>query len=177
MGLMMDVFQIPIIICPEPRKTLQAGLVDGACLVKLPQSLLSKKKLTVVMVDQLYWRLLGKLQAPSIKAKTSEINRLYFGFSYKDVRYHRQFRRWGSCSSLKNINLSHRLIGAPEVLVNYVITHELAHLKYFNHSKEFWNLLRSTRQDPKAARKEINVYGRYWQNRYQRWYRELARLI
>lgn len=173
----MDIFKIPIVIYPEPRKTIQAGIAGESCLIKLPQSLLSKKKLSVEMIDKIFWRLLGKIETPNLKAKTSELNRQYFGFSYQAVRYHRQFRRWGSCSSLKNINLSHRLIGAPASLVDYVILHELAHLKYLNHGQEFWNLVKSAGQDPRRSRKEITIYGRYWQSRYQLWYRDLMKSV
>ena len=46
--------------------------------------------------------------------------------------------RWGSCSSDSNLMFSWRLIMAPEDILAYVAAHEVAHLKYMNHSKEFW---------------------------------------
>lgn len=47
--------------------------------------------------------------------------------------------RWGSCTSKRNINFTYRLIMAPVKTIDYVICHELSHLKYMNHSKEFWS--------------------------------------
>lgn len=52
-----------------------------------------------------------------------------------------QSKRWGSCSSKGNINLNWKLVMAPPEILNYVIAHELCHLKHPNHQPEFWQLL------------------------------------
>jgi len=49
--------------------------------------------------------------------------------------------RWGSCSPENNVAFSFRLIMAPPIVVDYVIIHELMHIKEKNHSARFWNLL------------------------------------
>lgn len=49
--------------------------------------------------------------------------------------------RWGSCSSKNNINYNWRVILAPEFVIDYLVCHEVSHLKYQNHSKEFWQCL------------------------------------
>lgn len=50
--------------------------------------------------------------------------------------------RWGSCNvERKNINLNLELIKKPRYCIEYVILHELAHLKYPNHSKQFWDYM------------------------------------
>lgn len=65
----------------------------------------------------------------------------------KDVR-----SRWGSCSSKRNLNFNWRLVMAPMEVLDYVVVHELCHLKEMNHSKNFWKLVEDILPDYKRQR-------------------------
>jgi predicted metal-dependent hydrolase len=65
--------------------------------------------------------------------------------------------RWGSCSSRGNVRLSWRLLQAPPHIINYVICHELAHLKQMNHSAKFWAVVEQLFPHYKAAEKELKL--------------------
>lgn len=72
------------------------------------------------------------------------------GLSFGTVRIKDQKSRWGSCSSRKNLNFNWRLIMAPDEVLDYVVIHELSHLKEMNHSVRFWNLVAQWMPDYKV---------------------------
>jgi len=61
-------------------------------------------------------------------------------------------KRWGSCSASGSINFSWRLIMLPPEVIDYVIVHELAHLKELNHSKKFWDFVEVILPDYKVPK-------------------------
>ena len=65
------------------------------------------------------------------------------GFEYRKVFIKNNVSNWGSCSSLGNINLNLRLVTLPPELADYVMLHELCHLRYMNHGPQFHALLES----------------------------------
>jgi len=63
------------------------------------------------------------------------------GVRYNRVIIRGQKTRWGSCSQKGNLSFNWKLIMAPEPVIDYVIIHELAHLKEMNHTKRFWHMV------------------------------------
>lgn len=64
-----------------------------------------------------------------------------FDISFNKFKISSAKTRWGSCSSTRNLSFSYRLVMAPVETIDYVIVHELSHLKEMNHSKNFRNLV------------------------------------
>lgn len=79
------------------------------------------------------------------------------GFQYSRMRLSSARTRWGSCSSRGTISLNWRLVLAPAEVVDYVILHELAHLRVPNHSKEFWRLVESLCPEAKQHRQWLKI--------------------
>jgi predicted metal-dependent hydrolase len=63
------------------------------------------------------------------------------GLKPAKVSFRSQTSRWGSCTGEGHISLNWRLIAAPPEVLDYVVVHELAHLKHHDHSKRFWALV------------------------------------
>ena len=82
-----------------------------------------------------------------------------YGFKVKKVRITSARTRWGSCSGKNNINFTYRLCMAPLKVVEYVVVHELVHLKIRNHSKNFWDAVEKIRPDYKSDRAWLKEHG------------------
>lgn len=61
--------------------------------------------------------------------------------SVRQIKWSNARRRWGSCSSRGNLNLNWRLILLPPEVADYIVVHEIAHLRYLNHSPAFWHFV------------------------------------
>ncbi len=96
---------------------------------------------------------------PQIDQRVKAINREHLKESVGKVSLRHNSTRWGSCSTGGNISISTRCLLAPENVLNYIIIHELCHLKEMNHSASFWKLVESI--DPKYKEKErwLRKYG------------------
>lgn len=75
------------------------------------------------------------------------------------IRVKEQQSRWGSCSSKQNLNLNWRLCFVPKKVMDYVIIHEIVHLKHFNHSKEFWKTVENYCPDYEVSSEWLKEYG------------------
>jgi len=67
--------------------------------------------------------------------------------------------RWGSCSSTGTISLTWRLVMAPPEVIDYIVVHELVHLKIKNHSKTFWDAVAALMPDYKEHAKWLKQHG------------------
>ena len=79
--------------------------------------------------------------------------------AYNRLRLTDPMGRWGSCSATGTLSFSWRLVMAPAWIIDYVVAHEVAHLKEMNHSRRFWAHVRRLVGDPKAARAWLGREG------------------
>lgn len=102
-----------------------------------------------------------KKQAKDIFKK--HLDMLYNSFSrkipYPNLRIRKMTSRWGVCNTkLKTVTLNLELIKRDTKYLDYVIVHELSHLVYANHSKDFWNVVSENISDYKKYRKEMKEF-------------------
>jgi hypothetical protein len=87
-------------------------------------------------------------------AKAARIDRRITGITLRDTR-----SRWGSCSAEGRLNFSWRLILAPEEVLDYVVAHEVAHLRELNHSDRFWRVCASLCDDVAGPKIWLKRHG------------------
>lgn len=81
------------------------------------------------------------------------------GVSFNKLSVKKQRSVWGSCSAKQNINFNLLLCLCPDNVVDYIVVHELCHLKELNHSKKFWYEVEKILPDYKASRLWLKTNG------------------
>ncbi len=99
----------------------------------------------------LFYKDLSKVYIPSRLKYFSAL----MGLEYLDVKFRKMKRRWGSCNSKKTLTFNIELMKIDKELIDYVIVHELAHLKYMNHSRDFHALVESYFPQAKECVKKL----------------------
>ena len=80
-------------------------------------------------------------------------------FAVRKIRISSARTRWGSCSSKGTLSFTWRLVMAPMEIIDYVVVHELCHLKELNHSKSYWERVAAILPDYKIRRKWLRENG------------------
>lgn len=93
--------------------------------------------------------------------RLAHFNRFY-GLSWKRVSIRDQKSRWGSCSSSGTLSFNWRLAVLPEPVADYVIVHELCHLRHLDHSDAFWRLVERAIPDHHHHRRALRLIERQW---------------
>ena len=106
--------------------------------IKLEKSKINSKEKILKHYDIFYKQKALEYITPRVEYFAKVMN-----FSYEEIKYRKMKRRWGSCSSQKVLSFNTELIKIKKDLIDYVIVHELAHLKHMNHSVNFHALVDS----------------------------------
>lgn len=125
----------------EERKHHSAKLKNGIISLHLNKNVEGTERSKAIR--HLLSRLVAKDFKPTITQRVLALNQQFFQKPVKSVNLKYNLSNWGSCSSKGNVNLSTRLLFAPDSVIDYVIIHELAHLIEMNHSSKFWRLVKN----------------------------------
>ena len=74
------------------------------------------------------------------------------------ISFRKSEKRWGSCSPTNRISLNYHLMKINISLIEYVVIHELCHIRYKNHSREFWSEVKKFLPDYRAKEEKIKGF-------------------
>ena len=83
------------------------------------------------------------------------------GVTYHKINIRKQNTRWGSCSKQGNLSYNLRVLCAPMEMIEYIVLHEVMHLRHFNHSQSFWKAIEEEMPDYK---RRMNYFKEFGQN-------------
>lgn len=141
---------ITLEVKPSDRKRPTIKIRENQMLINLHRNINKSDGVTTVKktIEQFY-----RKKAEEVIHDRLQFFNEHYDFKYNRVTLRNQKSRWGSCSRLNNLNFNWRLIMAPIEVIDYVIVHEMCHLKEMNHSPRYWRLVAETIPDYKEVRK------------------------
>jgi len=149
--------QIPLQIKPTTAKTIRIQLhIDTTFIVYLPTGIARQQSSELIRLALIRWM---KNQARQQASLLIERHARQFGLFPRSLRIKTQKSRWGSCGPQNDINLNWLLMLAPPSALEYVVVHELCHIKHKNHSKDFWQLVAEHFPDYQQQRRWLKQHG------------------
>ncbi len=129
---------IPLTIKPTTGKTLRLQLLpEPQFLLYMPPACLDNSSALIKRCLEAWMKQQTKHHALQLIAKHGQKYQL----TPRNLRIKTLKSRWGSCGPQNDINLNWLLMLAPPVILEYVVVHELCHIKHKNHSAAFWQLV------------------------------------
>ncbi len=149
-GAIIPVFGIDrtIVITPTGGRTTAITLTDTTIDVQTPRAD------PATNIKRFLYQTLEDTVRPCANAKAASIGKSVTEIQLRDTR-----TRWGSCAPDGRMMLCWRLIFAPVSVIDYVVAHEVAHLKHMDHSKRFWDVCEQLSDDMHFAKDWLNRHG------------------
>lgn len=145
-----------------PVQNYYMNLKNGQLMIVCPENTQFNDQLVQNRVKNLVEKAL-RFEAKRLFPDKLALLAKQYKFNYKDLKINKSKTRWGSCTSLGNINLSHYCLLLPEYLIDFVMLHELCHTVEMNHGVKFWRLLDSiTDNKSKILTSELKSYIINW---------------
>jgi predicted metal-dependent hydrolase len=101
----------------------------------------------------------GRRLARSAIGETAMRESSRLGVTFRRITIRDTRSRWGSCSTTGTLSFSWRLALAPREILDYVVVHELCHLRHHDHSRRFWSLVGEVWPDYRAHKAWLDAHG------------------
>lgn len=147
--------QIPLRIKPTSAKHIRVQLQSEEFVVYLPEYGKENSSDAIRQALENWMKQQIRQQAAQLITQHGTKHQLI----PRQLRIKTQKTRWGSCGPKNDINLNWLLMLTPPVILEYVVVHELCHIKHKNHSKDFWQLVAEHMPDYLQHKRWLKVHG------------------
>ncbi|AEF98923.1 M48 family metallopeptidase [Methylomonas methanica] len=147
--------QIPLTVKPTTAKRIRVQFTGEHFLVYFPEAIADGRSEHIRAALESWMKLHTRHLAEQWIKKHSSTH----GLTPRSLRIKTQKSRWGSCGPHNDINLNWLLILAPPVIMEYVVVHELCHIRHKNHSRDFWQLVAAHQPDYLQHRQWLKQHG------------------
>lgn len=154
--------EIPLSIRDEPRKNVKV-CIDETALIILPERLAEARE---QVAQRALYRWVGQWLKDRV-AEQVERHAPRYDLNPRQIRVKQMKTRWGSCGPANDININWLLAFAPDSVLEYVVVHELCHIRERNHSKAFWSLVEQHVPGFLTERAWLKNQGRFLMSRFE----------
>lgn len=144
--------KLHVYIHEAPTKKLEVSVTDGTLTIVTPNK---KDHFLIKTQVETYTKEQGLKLFTTLTDKYCKL----LGCDYRSLTLRRQKTRWGSCSSKGGLSYNIRLMSAPIEVIEYVVLHEVMHLRHFDHSPAFWAAIAKVMPDYKTRQQYLKEQG------------------
>ncbi|WP_228284713.1 M48 family metallopeptidase [Psychrobacter sp. bablab_jr012] len=145
----------------DPEQAANVKLIRGKLTVSLTHDSRDRAAKVKALLDAWYQTKARIVFAERLAAVLPQADWVHSSPTFKILSMKKQ---WGSCSAQGNLVLNPHLVKAPKDCIDYVILHELCHIKEHNHSDRFWRLLSQVMPHWKAVKTELDSMAEFYLN-------------
>ncbi len=140
-----------------PKQSSSAGIINNIISLNVASEL--SEQMQKKHISTLLSRVIARQRLPELELKLKELNDKHFQAKINKIFFKNHHSKWGSCSCNNNINISTKLLFAPDDILESVCIHELAHLKEHHHSEKFWALVERAMPNYKEKQQWLKQNG------------------
>ena len=141
----------------KDKESSSARIFKNAIILKIASNMSDEKRNK--HISTLISRCVARKRLLELQKRIEDLNKKHFNQKFNKIFFKYNKSNWGSCSINGNINISTRLLFAPDDVLDYICIHELSHLIEHNHSNNFWNLVEKAMPDYKQKEKWLKENG------------------
>ncbi len=143
-----------LLVCQEHQlPQVELEFKEQQFFIKMPKE--TEQEILEELFNRFYKNRAIEFITPMVELWSNKMSLIPTNIAFRKAK-----RQWGSCSSQNSLSFNYYLMKLPQSLVEYVVVHELAHIKEKNHSKNFWALVEQFLPNYKALVKELREFER-----------------